>query len=72
MPSQLIQVEVLKSYILLIALYSAITHLYTQMYHYRLVMKKQKRLTIYDGEMTISKAYEYLKTLSQYEGAEDI
>ena len=26
----------------------------------------------YDGDMTISKAYEYLKTLPQYEGAEDI
>lgn len=28
--------------------------------------------TPYDGEMTISKAYEYLKTLSEYEGAEDV
>ena len=26
----------------------------------------------YDGDMTISKAYEYIKTLPQYEGAEDI
>ena len=26
----------------------------------------------YDGEMTISKAYEWLKALPQYEGAEDI
>ena len=26
----------------------------------------------YDGEMTISKAYEWLKTLSEYEGAEDV
>lgn len=26
----------------------------------------------YDGYMTISKAYEYLKTLPNYEGAEDI
>ena len=26
----------------------------------------------YDGEMTIQKAYEYLKTIPQYEGAEDI
>ena len=26
----------------------------------------------YDGEMTISKAYEYLKTLPKYEGAENI
>lgn len=26
----------------------------------------------YDGEMTISKAYEYLKTLSEYEGAIDV
>lgn len=26
----------------------------------------------YDGEMTISKAYEYLKTLPKYEGSEDI
>lgn len=28
--------------------------------------------TEYDGKMTISKAYEYLKTLPKYEGAEDI
>ena len=26
----------------------------------------------YDGEMTIEKAYEYLKTLPKFEGAEDI
>lgn len=26
----------------------------------------------YDGEMTIVKAYQYLKTLPQFEGAEDI
>ena len=26
----------------------------------------------YNGEMTISKAYEWLKALPQYEGAEDI
>lgn len=26
----------------------------------------------YDGEMTISKAYEWLKTLPQFEGAEDV
>ena len=26
----------------------------------------------YDGEMTISKAYEYIKTLPEFEGAEDI
>lgn len=26
----------------------------------------------YDGEMTISKAYEYLKTLPEFEGAVDI
>ena len=28
--------------------------------------------TEYDGKMAISKAYEYLKTLPKYEGAEDI
>lgn len=28
--------------------------------------------TKYDGEMTIPKAYEWLKTLPQFEGAEDI
>lgn len=28
--------------------------------------------TPYDGDMTISKAYEYLKTLPEYEGAEDV
>ena len=28
--------------------------------------------TNYDGEMTIVKAYEYLKTLPQFEGAEDV
>lgn len=26
----------------------------------------------YDGEMTVAKAYEYLKTLPEYEGATDI
>lgn len=26
----------------------------------------------YDGDMTISKSYEYLKSLPKYEGAEDI
>ena len=26
----------------------------------------------YDGEMTVSKAYEYIKTLPEFEGAEDI
>lgn len=26
----------------------------------------------YDGEMTISKAYDYLKTLPEYEGATDV
>lgn len=26
----------------------------------------------YDGEMTIPKAYEWLKTLSKFEGAEDV
>lgn len=26
----------------------------------------------YDGEMTIEKAYEWLKTLPEYEGAEDV
>ena len=26
----------------------------------------------YDGDMTITKAYEYLKTLPEFEGAEDI
>lgn len=28
--------------------------------------------TEYDGSMTITKAYEYLKTLPEFEGAEDI
>lgn len=26
----------------------------------------------YDGDMTITKAYEYLKTLPEFEGAEDV